>query len=841
MKKFILFTLIFFGFFSPMYAIQVKGIVTDENEMPVSFATILIKDTPHGTTANNQGEFVLDLAPGKYTIIAKTIGYQSQEKLVEVSDNKTTINFSLMPQRYNLQEVRITPGKEDPAYPIMRKVIEKRKYHQSLVNTLETEIYLKGTLRTRSFPESIFGFGMNKDELKDSKSELGIDSNGRGVLYLLEELSHYYFKAPNKSYTEIKSVRQSGDPNGLGFSTMPSIVNIYENNIQLLGGLNERGFISPANSNAFFFYRFKYIGSFEEDGLTISKIQVTPKRKYEPLFQGFVYVVEDEWVFHSVDLLLTKTSQMNMLDTLRFEQSYLKVDQDVWIIQNQILYPTLNLFGFDIAGNFITSYSNQKVNKNIPDSVFNSKVISSYDPNAMNTTAEFWDSIRTVPLEKDEIRDFEYKDSMQVVNEQKADSLEKVTQKRWNIITSGIYIKKGKNQLQTSSILQGVNFNSVEGLNIALKMKYEHHFNKNKTWNTQLYHRYGFSNKQYNIYGSIGMLLKDSSRIGKSWSWKIAGGQYPAQINGENPISPLMNTAYTLVEGRNYLKIYDNTSILINLDRNWGNGLIIDFNASFQKRRALENTTNYSFRAKHDERITSNQPIELPLLLNENAFITQLSFSYQPGWRYIQYPQYLYPIKGKAPQFKGIYIRGIPQIFNSKSDFDKWSLEMKHQFNLKMLGQIDYRLESGGFLSKNHVNIPDYKHLNGNQTIFAGNYLHSFQLAPYYRFSNTAPFYLQGHAEWHLNGFLSNKIPLFKRLNWFFIAGANSLFINKKDYYSEISIGIENIGFKLFRFGRLDFVAGYESGVNKPRLGFRIGFSGIANMISFSTSRTEPY
>jgi len=141
-----------------------------------------------------------------------------------------------------------------------------------------------------------------------------------------------------------------------------------------------------------------------------------------------------------------------------------------------------------------------------------------------------------------------------------------------------------------------------------------------------------------------------------------------------------------------------------------------------------------------------------------------------------------------------------------------------------MLGQLSYRLEAGGFLNKKAVNLPDYKHLNGNQTFLAGPFFQSFQLAPYYRFSNTADLYFQGHAEWHLGGLFTNKIPLFRRLNWFLLAGSNALYINQHNYYAEVFVGLENIGYKIFRFGRVDFIAGYESGKTKPSLGIRISF-----------------
>ncbi len=146
---------------------------------------------------------------------------------------------------------------------------------------------------------------------------------------------------------------------------------------------------------------------------------------------------------------------------------------------------------------------------------------------------------------------------------------------------------------------------------------------------------------------------------------------------------------------------------------------------------------------------------------------------------------------------------------------------------MRLLGTLDYNIGGGGFLNRNYVGVPDMNHIFGNQTVIANPYLYSFQMAPYYQFSNVARTYAEGHVEWHLNGWLSNKIPVFRSLNWYFVAASNVLYINKDNYYYEISGGIENIGFKMFRLGRVDLVAGYSSLKNKPMVGIRISLAGM--------------
>jgi len=823
MRFFLLLQLLLITTFS--YAVTIKGKVTDEKGNPLAFATVMETGTMNGTAANADGIYTLDVAAGNTSITCQYLGFETVTIKVRAEGSSVTINFKLPEQRLDIGEVVVTNG-EDPAYEKMRQVIAKRKYHAGLISTFETDVYMKGSLRTRSFPKSILGF-----KITDSmKAEMGMDSSGKGIIYLLEELSEYSYQSPGKEYNKVISVRESGDPQGVGFATMPPITNIYENNLKIMDGLNERGFISPANSNAFLYYRYKFLGSYFDGDRMISKIQVTPKRKYEPLFTGVVYVVENEWVFQSVSLTLTAQSQMNTLDTLRLEQVYTPIKRDLWVIQNQVLYPTIRIMGMDIAGNFVTTYSRQKVNEPVDAAKFEGKIIASYDSLANDRKAAYWDTIRPVPLAEDEVRDFHKKDSLYTAIRSRSDSLKKAPSANLgpgSFLFSGPSVRIGKNTLSMDPIISSVNYNTVEGVNATLTLRWLHRITDNSSWNIAFKNRYGFSNKHYNPLLSLGYYTQSPAWKGRNWSFQVQGGRFVYQLNNDNPITPFINLLYTLFDSKNYMKLYENRFGKLSAKRSWGNGLRAAAAISFEERISLENTADYTFREKHDPAITPNNPSSLPAFENHRAAVITASLSYQPGWKYVQYPKYKTPVSSDAPVFTLRYTKGIPGIFDSKSDFDKWSAEIGHKLRLRLLGSVDYRIVAGGFLNKNYTGIPDMKHLFGNQTFLANPYLNSFQLAPYYRFSNTADFYIQGHLDWHLGGLLTNKIPLFRRLNWYLVGGTNTLYINKDNYYAEAYVGLENIGWKYIRFARVDFIAGYESGKDKPSLGVRVGLGEV--------------
>ena len=214
--------------------------------------------------------------------------------------------------------------------------------------------------------------------------------------------------------------------------------------------------------------------------------------------------------------------------------------------------------------------------------------------------------------------------------------------------------------------------------------------------------------------------------------------------------------------------------------------------------------------------------------MRHSATVASVALSFQPGQRYIELPSGKIPIGSNKPTFELHYSKGIPNLFGSSADFDKWRLMISDNANLKLAGTFKYRAGVGGFLNSRRVDIPDYTHFNGNQVLFTMNYLNTFQLAPYYRYSNTEKFYSVLHAEHHFNGLLTNKIPLFNRLKWHLVGGTNTFYVNRKNYYAEIFAGLENI-FKIFR---VDIVTAVQSAPGNS-VGVRVGFGGlIGNSIS---------
>jgi hypothetical protein len=805
---------------------KISGLITDGAGMPVGYASILIKGTTKGTTANSEGKYSLNLEPGQYTITCQHVGYKREEKTISVTAENTILDFVLTIQELTLGEVVVKKG-EDPAYEIIRQAIKKRDYYNSQVDSLSVDVYIKGLLRSRGFPDKILGRKVKKEDLQKG----GLDSAGKGIVFLSESYTKVYFKKPEKIKFEVISSRQSGGGPGLSF---PFFINFYTNNVSVFdNSLNPRGFISPIADNALRFYKYKYEGSFTEDNKLVNKILVTPKRKNEPLFSGHILITEDDWRIHSVDLLTTSQYQLELIDTLKISQVHVPVAYDIWRTKDQVLYVAVKKFGLDFAGNFVNVYSGYNLTPSFKKKFFD-RVIMKYDSTYNKKDSSYWTSLRPVPLESDEKRDFVFKDSIakqmkdSMLSQSSIDSLRKnrkpvtIMNVLWSGIEHNFYNKKVFSTYGLRGLLREIEYNSVEGLSVNLEQTFEIKPNQGKyTYTIDWNNRYGFSNTHYNSYGNF--ILRPKVDNYRNVYLLLSGGKRVSQFNKDNPITPLANSVSTLLFRRNLIKIYENFFAHAEYNSRFENGIQWNVHTTWEDRIPLENTVDFSVWGKN-RTLLPNHPFELAdrPFEKHQAFAAGITLTYQPGQRYIEFPTGKMPLGSKYPTLQFDYTKGIKNIFGSDVDYDKWAFSVYDNMNFRIAGEMKYRFSVGGFINDNSVEIPDLQHFNGNQTIYNSKYLNSFQMATYYRYSTDAAFYTAGHIEHHFNGLLTNKIPLFNRLKWNLVLGSNLLFINKDRYYLDVLAGIENI-FKLFR---VDYMFAIQPGLNNKN-NVRIGLGGI--------------
>lgn len=801
--------------------IRITGTVTDAEHHPLAYAGIYVLGSSTGTSSNADGEYFLELTPGKYVIVCRYLGFEKQEKQILIANQDTIVDFLMQGAAMQINEVVIHGG-TDPAYAIIKKAIKKRSFYQGQVKSYTCNVYVKGLIKMKDGPKKFFGEKLDY-------SEQGLDTTRSGIFFLSESLSRISAGVPAHFKQEVISSRQSGG--GLGFD-FPIFINFYENNVSLGSRqLTPRGYISPIAENAMHYYRYHLEGTFKEDGHIVNKIQVIPRRKHEPLFAGYINIMDSSWRIHSLDLMATREQQLQLIDSLDIRQIHTPVTDSVWRIRNQTLAFKINQFGFRLNGTFINVYSDYNLHPQFPKSYFDSKVILKYDSLADKRSVPYWDTARPVPLEQEELENFHYRDSLTEVRKDSLDSkhyLDSIRRQQkppgiLDILWSGYarkqYHPKGF-AFRWAPILRRLSYNTVEGLVSQAEATFWSSRPSGASWRFQPALRYGWNNTHFNAWLNADYHAKKLFGT----DWEISGGKRVSQFNHSDPILPLANTLYTLLAKKNYMKIYENYFGSIGASHRYITGLTWYTTLSYEDRYPLHNTTDFSLIKNRNRDFLPNHPYELAStpFTRHQALMFSLDLTYQPGQHYIQYPSVKVPMGSKAPVFTLGYTKGIQGVLGSDVNYDKWRASIGDDINLKLKGTLKYKIQVGGFLNKKAVFIPDLTHFNGNQTFYNIKYMNSFQLAPYYAYSNDAPFYSSLNLEYHLNGLLTNKIPLFNRLHWNLVAGSNAFYVNKTKNYFEVFAGLENI-FKIFR---VDLVTGYQSG-SKTGVGIRIGLGGL--------------
>lgn len=264
------------------------------------------------------------------------------------------------------------------------------------------------------------------------------------------------------------------------------------------------------------------------------------------------------------------------------------------------------------------------------------------------------------------------------------------------------------------------------------------------------------------------------------------------------------------------MKLYERHFAEVSYQQEIFNGLSLFSDLSYNRRKALYNTTDQVWRNVDDINYTSNDPLQ-PFIEesapyeDHNIYKFNLNARIDFAQNYMSYPDGKFNIgNNKYPTLFLGYEKGFGASV-SNYDFDQLKISVRQDLNLGNKGAFTYNLRSGTFLNGENIAFLDYQHFNGNQTrVGDGFYSDRFLRLPYYDFS-TNKSYLEGHLEHDFKGWVLGKIPGINQLNFNLVLGAHFLSTENNKPYTELSAGIDNLGFGKFRFLRLDYViSNYE-------------------------------
>lgn len=789
MKTGLLF-LVFIFLYGPLVAqnYEVTGVVKDKEGKSIPFASVFKVNTNLGTSANSEGVFKLVLASGEQQIMATAIGFRPKTVNLTLNE-KTSITILLEEEAYTLDEVVIGKG-ENPANAIIRKAIAKRTYYLKQSGSYTANVYIKGLQRLLKAPKKFFG--VNVDEIG---KEIGLDSNRTGIVYLSESVSKITGNPPADFKEEMISSKVSGSNRAFSFNRASELqLNFYENHQPVIEGLSSRPFVSPIADNAFSYYTYQYLGSSEENGLFISKIRVIPKRKAEPLYKGDIYIVEEDWRIHSVNLVLNKESNLNFVDSLSIKQIFTPINPDTWMPSNVQLDFIGGLLGFKVGGYFTAVYQDYKLLNKVDKKDFNE--VLSIGKEVGKKDANYWALNRPIPLTEEESKDYIFKDSIRIRNESKPylDSLDRKAN-RFKLLgfVLGGYTHRNrykKEHFYLGSPVRSLLFNSVEGLATNYRLGYSKEIDS--TFKSDLkidgHIRYGFSNKILSANAKLAIPIKRHN-------FYLSGGSDVVDLNNRGSLPVFYNTISTLYDGRNYQKLYEKTFASAGWGYTLPGNIRIAADVEWARRQWLQNSTDYTFDEENKEKLTSNNPFsphdDIPLFEDNNSSKFSVGLSYNFSSRYETYPTGKRYLSSKYPTLSLRYTQGIDKLLGSDVDYSLVSARLsKSESALGMFGTISYSLSAGKFLNNKKLYYPDFRHFNGNQILIVQQELSSFLNLDYYKYSTNTSF-VEAHVEYNLSGILTSKVLLLRKLKLEELVGLHYLTTPEIKQYGEVHLGLQ--------------------------------------------------
>ena len=828
--------------FSDLQAAGVKGTVRGDDGLPLSFATIYVKQTESGTTTNDEAYYELNLAPGNYELVFQYLGYETQVHQVEISNDFITLNVVLKTQVTMLRSVEIKAGKEDAAYSIMRKAISKSKFHLNQLDSFSMKVYIKGAGKMTKIP-----FFARKQMLEE-----GVDTSR---VFVSESISEIFYRRPDSFTEKVIAIYTKGDDN----STSPNsyITNsFYQPEIV--------GIVSPLSPAAFSYYKFEYHGTLRDRDYEVSKIKVIPRARGENVFEGFIYIVEDWWSLHSTNLKTTKLGIDIFID-----QIYAPIEDKAWMPVSHKFIIDGSFFGFGFLYNYVASVSDyqiflnpdldvkfevidEKTEKEVAKEVKAKqtdtktldiqerlasgeevtrkdlrKMINEYEKESMKESKQpdvissrwfsidslarkkdstYWELIRPIPLSSLEERGYAQMDSIAEVEKRKqeGDSIKTKSKKGFQIydIIIGDNFKLGKRTwLYIESPLSTFMYNTVEGYNFDYKLRLSTSF-KDKNDKTHIVQispvaRYAFSRNMLTGYANLNYRYNRQT-------WNLRAGRYIKQFNDAEPIHPLVNSVMSTLFFQNYMKLYERDFIEMDYARRvLKNKWSMKVNVSHATRRELFNTSlNPWWRGAEREKFTDNTPVNTSLtdtgFPSHQALITNISLSGRPWQKYRIRNGGRQAISGSSPLLTFNYRKGINRLAESDVDFDLLEASFKHTFKFG-IRYVDFAFKAGAFLNNKQMYFMDYAHHLGNLTPFVTtDPVGSFRMLDYYLYS-TDQYYMSSSVHYQFRRFLVTQTPKLR-----FMGMKENLFVNylaapEAKHYTELGYSLDGI-LRIFRF-----------------------------------------
>ncbi|MBT9392070.1 DUF5686 and carboxypeptidase regulatory-like domain-containing protein [Hymenobacter sp. NST-14] len=736
--------------------ITFSGRITEADGKPVPFASVFVRGTSQGATADENGRYQLTLPGPVDTLTASAIGFSAVKKAVSSSKAQQTVNFALGAGAVSLGEVIVRPH-ENPAYRILRRVQQNRARNQKTeLLAYEYDSYARNELLLNNLPDQVSRRKLLR-QMTAVADTLGLDrdANGRPVVpvFASEVLSRFYQNNnPLRQREEVSKTQMHGAAPREG-SVVSQVMgssfqdwDFYRNWIRIVG----KDFVSPIAEGWKFSYEYELQDSLLVGDDYCYKIKVTPRRPQDLAFKGTIWITTDTYALRQLDLAVSTQANLNFIEQIAVSQELTPTAAGPWL-------PTRTRFVISIKpsqgstgvlARITTVYSGFVVNQVKPLPFYDKPLEVAAD--AYEVPAGFFAANRPDSLSRQEQLTLTVLDTVRQLPAVR--SLLELA----DVVVNGYY-PLGKVDL--GPILATLGYNNIEGLRLRAGFRTSTEWSRD--WQLRPYVAYGTQDGRFK-YGLRVLRVLDRRH------WTVANFEHRHDIDQialldndyalENPLFEAAARLGNISSSRPLLR--DLTSVAVQSD------LFRGFTQRVMLRRQQFQPL-YPFAYYTGEPRPGN-PTRSDFTLSEIV----LESRYARDEVLVANNQNRRTAVGlkRWPVLTVRYTLGVNNLLGSDFRYQKFNLLLDHSIRLGQLGRTTYRLDAGYIPST--VPYPLLKSHLGNQSVFynAG----AYNLMRYFEFVSDRYAGLQ--LEHQFGGFMLNSLPAIRQLNWRLVATGNLLY-----------------------------------------------------------------
>ena len=784
-----------------------SGYIKDTKGTPLPFVNVFFKNTAIGTITNDKGKFSLYSDTTQEELEVSLLGYVNQK--LELNDKNENI-LIVLKEGEQLDEIILVQKpkkrlrkKQNPAYPILKKIWEKKRRNgRNYFSALEYQKFTSFEVGIENLDSTFLKTVLREDY--DSLSKI-INQKNKGKTYMPLNLkekveSVFISDSLNLKKTAILGERITGlKTNGFFFDQMQRIfqdIDVYKNRILFA----DKIFESPLSRNGFLTYDYLLLDSIDVKNEKLFNIYFFPRRSEDLAFTGDFTVSVPSYSITKINLRIDPKINLNLVSGLDLEKTYSIVNDSIYLPKSNHYSTSFSSLKKTEKGKMVTAikkeyYDHYAINKPFEESFYRDtqKKISQ---DQFKENSVFWDDIEN---------DLNYsrytrKILTQVDENNKMNKIVRFT----DFITGGYFtIYPG---VQFGKWWNSLSNNDVEGNRIRLGFRSFKSIEDRLRSNA--YIAYGFKDKSLKYAFEIKHLLNEMPRVtvGAVYSkdFEQLGNRFLSSKNLIDFSSAATNSFFA--RGLNYY--------LSNIER-FGTNLDFGFTDNFH--------LGLNF-------ISENISSAAPSFFNISAFLNNKIISNYKNVQLNSYVHYTprrnvfgYGVEQKLgknlhAEFLLKYSQGIKGLLGGVLDYRKIQFSYNQTLLLNFLGNIDANLELGK--TYGIIPLPLLSAIPSNQGYSMKP--KTFALLNYYDLVTDS--YIMGHFEHHFNGFITNKTPFIKNLNFRALAtfrfaygsissqnneiNRSNIQYNSPDgsVYYEYGVGFENIGYGNLRFFRIDLI-----------------------------------